>query len=84
MNSGQLFKITLELKIYLWHKLKLKKIQNASKTTTKKQVGSSIPKAGTTIVTINNHMAVIQVEIGKNRIEDVLLDEGSGINIIIE
>jgi hypothetical protein len=29
-------------------------------------------------------MVVIQVHIGKNIIEDVLLDEGSRINIIIE
>jgi hypothetical protein len=29
-------------------------------------------------------MAVIQVQIGKNRIEDVVLDGGFGVNIIIE
>jgi hypothetical protein len=29
-------------------------------------------------------MAVIQVQIDKNTIEDVLLDGGSGVNIIIE
>jgi hypothetical protein len=29
-------------------------------------------------------MVIIQVQIGKNTIEDVLLDGGSGINIIIE
>jgi len=29
-------------------------------------------------------MAVIQVQIGKNKIEDVLLDGGFGINIMIE
>jgi hypothetical protein len=29
-------------------------------------------------------MVVIQVQIRKNTIKDVLLDEGSGINIIIE
>jgi hypothetical protein len=29
--------------------------------TTKKQVGYSIPKVGTTIVAIDNHMTVIQV-----------------------
>jgi hypothetical protein len=28
-------------------------------------------------------MAIIQVQIGKNTIEDVLLDGGSGVNIII-
>jgi hypothetical protein len=29
-------------------------------------------------------MAIIQVHIGKNTIEDVLLDGGFGINILIE
>jgi hypothetical protein len=56
-----LLKIALELKNYLWQKLKLEKTQNLSRATTKKQVGSSIPKVGTTIVAIDNHMAVIQV-----------------------
>jgi hypothetical protein len=33
-------------------------------------------------IAIDNHMAIIQVQIGKNTIEDVLLDGGSRINII--
>jgi hypothetical protein len=82
LNLGQLLKINLELKRYFWHKLKLEKIQNVNKTTTDKQVGSLVPEVGTTHASIDNHVAIIQVEIGKNTIEDVLLDEGSGINII--
>ncbi len=39
-------------------------------------------KVGITIVAINNHMGVIQVKIGKNTIEDVLLDGGSRVYII--
>jgi hypothetical protein len=66
---GQLFKIAHEF-------------QNLSRATIDKQVGSSIPKAWTTTVIIDNHMVVIQVHIGKNTIEDVLLDGGSRINII--
>jgi len=62
--------------------LKLKKIQNVNKATTDKQVGSSILEVRITTITIDNHMVVIQVEIRKNTIEDVLLDEGFGINII--
>jgi hypothetical protein len=81
---GQSLKIAPELKIYLWQKLKPKKIHNLSGTTIDKQVGSSVPKVRTIIVTIDNHMAVIQVEIAKNTIEDVLLDGSSGVNIIIE
>jgi hypothetical protein len=29
-------------------------------------------------------MAIIQVQIGKNKIDDVVLDGGYGVNIIIE
>jgi hypothetical protein len=64
--------------------LKLKKIQNVSKTTIHKQVSSLIPKVGTTIVAIDNHITIIQVQIGKNTIEDVFLDGGFGVNIITE
>jgi hypothetical protein len=65
-------------------KLKPKKTQNLNRTTTNKQVGSLVPKVKTVVVAIDNHMAVIQVQIGKNTIEDVLLDGGSTVNIITE
>jgi hypothetical protein len=84
LNLGQLLKIAFELKRYLWQKLKPEKTQNVSRTITEKQVGSLVPKVRIVVVTINNHMAIIQVEIGKNTIEDVLLDGGSKVNIIIE
>jgi hypothetical protein len=73
LNLRQLFKIALELKRYLWQKLKPEKIQNVSKATIDKQVGSLIPKVGTIAITIDNHMVVIHVQIGKNTIEIVLL-----------
>ncbi len=78
LKSKQLLKIAPELK------LKPKKTQNVSKATTKKQVCYSIPKVRTTIVTIDNHMVVIQVQIGNNIIKDAFMDGGSRINIIIE
>jgi hypothetical protein len=84
LNLRQLLKITFELKRYLSQKLKLEKTQNVSKATTNKHVDSSVPKVATTCVAVNNHIAIIQVQIGKNTIEDVLLDGGSKINIIIE
>jgi hypothetical protein len=31
---------------------------------------------------MNNYMVLIQVQIGKNTIKDVLLDGGFGVNII--
>jgi hypothetical protein len=43
-----------------------------------------LKKVGTTTVAIDNHMVVIQVQIGKNTIEDVLLGGGFGVNIITE
>jgi hypothetical protein len=57
---GQLLKIALEFKMYFWHKLKPEKIYNINKTTYK-QVSFLIIEVGTTAITIDNHMAVIQV-----------------------
>jgi hypothetical protein len=36
-----------------------------NKATIDKQVSSSIPKVGTTVVAIDNHMAIIQIQIKK-------------------
>jgi hypothetical protein len=58
------------------------KTQNVSKTTIDKQVGFLVSKIGTTIVVIDNNMAIIQVHIRKNTIEDVLLYGIFGVNII--
>ncbi len=52
------------------------------RATIDKQISFLITKVGIIVITINNHMAIIQVQIGKNTIEDVLLDGGSRINII--
>ncbi len=62
--------------------MKLEKIQNVSKTTIDKQVGSLVLEVRTTAIIIDNHMAIIQVQIGKNTIENVLLNGGSRVNII--
>jgi hypothetical protein len=59
LSLGQLLKIALELKKYLWQKLKPEKTWNVSRATIKKQVGCLVPKVGTTVITIDNHMAVI-------------------------
>jgi hypothetical protein len=56
-----LIKIVPKLKRYLWQKLKPKKTQNVSKTTTEKQVGSLVLEVITTIVAIDNHISVIEV-----------------------
>jgi len=41
-----------------------------------------VPHISITIVIIDSHMVVIQVQIGRNMIDDLLLDGGSGLNII--
>jgi hypothetical protein len=61
--------------------LKLEKTQNVSKTTTMKQVSSSVLEVQIAALVIDNHMVIIQIQ-GKNTIEDVLLDGGSRGNII--
>ncbi len=43
-----------------------------------------VPTIVVAFVTINHHRAIIQVEIGKNAIEDVWVDGGFKVNIIIE
>ncbi len=57
---------------------KTRKIQNLNRTTTKNQVGSSIADVRTTAI----DMAIIQIQIEKNTIEDVLLAGDYRINII--
>ncbi len=65
-------------------KAKPKETQNLNKATIEKQVSYLVPKVGIITIILNNHMAVIQIQIGKNTREDVLLDGGSRINIITE
>ncbi len=57
--------------------MKLKKTQNVNKTTTNKQVGSSVLELGIVVIAIDNPSR-------KNTIKDVFLDGGSRINILIE
>jgi hypothetical protein len=66
LSLGHLFKIAIELKRYLGHKLKSHKTQNLSITTTNKQACSLVPEVGTIVVAKDNHMKIIQVQIGKN------------------
>ncbi len=77
-----MLKIAPKFKMYVWQKLKLEKFQNLNKATTDKQVSSLIPKVGSTSIVIDNHMAVIQIQIGNNTTMDVLLDGGFRVNII--
>ncbi len=58
------------------HKLMNTREVNENTTT------SVVPDISTTSMAIDNHMVVIQVQIGRNTIDDVLLDGGFGVNII--
>ncbi len=42
------------------------------------------PPSNVSSFAINPHMAVIQMHMGKNIVEDILLDGELGVNIIIE
>jgi hypothetical protein len=61
LNLGHLLKIAHEQNKYLWQKLKLEKTQNVSKVTINKQVGSLVLEVGIVVITIDNHIAIIQV-----------------------
>jgi hypothetical protein len=41
-------------------------------------------KVNVTIIEVDNQTIVIQVQVGKNIVEDVLIDRGANVNIIIE
>jgi hypothetical protein len=73
VTIGQLFKLTPYLNTYL--------------TTISKQFvhsESSTSKATITIVatTVNHQMEVIVVHVGKNMVDNVLLDGGSRVNVV--
>ncbi len=82
LSLGQLLEIAPELKKYLWQKLKLKKTQNVSRTTTNKQVGFSVLEIGTTIVAINNHIQLFKYRLGK--IQQTMCCWMEGLEIIFK
>jgi hypothetical protein len=69
MNLGQLLRAIPDIKHYIFNLV-------PSKLT--------LPKPTVISITIAHQMAVIHVQVGKNFIEDVLLDGGSGVNITME
>jgi hypothetical protein len=48
-----------------------------------KAISYVVPNISTTTIAIDNHMVVIQIHIGRNTIDDLLLDGGFEVNIII-
>jgi hypothetical protein len=51
---------------------------------TNKTIPFVAPKVTTMTVAIDNHMVIIHVQIGKNIVDDVILDGGFGVTIIVE
>jgi hypothetical protein len=87
LKLGQLLKIGLDLKEYMWQKLKLEKPNIAIKQILKPSVPTVFETHSelyTSIIKVNNHMAIIQVQVGKNLVENVLIDGGASRNIITE
>jgi hypothetical protein len=74
LTLGQLIKITLDLKQYI-----VAKLAPRIRTITLSKLNSVIAS-----MAIDPHMVVIQVQVGKNIIKDVLLDGKSGMNIMME
>jgi hypothetical protein len=70
INLGQLLKILPNIKQNIFKPIKpIQLVQ---------------PEPTCVIVVINHQMVVIQVQVGKNFIDDVLIDGGFGVNVIKE
>ncbi len=85
MRLSQLLKITLDFNKYMWHKLKPKKPNINTKVILEPSVATMTEtpsKIDTATIEVDNQMAIIQVQVGKNTIEDVLLNGATSVNII--
>ncbi len=68
-------------------KLKPKKPNIATKVISKPKITTVVKthsEQNTVVTKANNQMAILQVQVGKNIVEDVLLDGGASVNIIIK
>jgi len=85
LKLGQLLTITPNLKKYMWQKLKLEKPNITTKVILKPNVIIVVEthsKVDIATIEIDNQMVVIQVHVGRNIVEDVLLDGRVSVNII--
>jgi hypothetical protein len=64
--------------------MKIDKPHMNTRVVNEKTTMSIVPNISITTMAINNHMAIVQVQIDINTIDDVFLDGGLGVNIIIE
>jgi hypothetical protein len=66
---GQLLQAILDIKCYIFNLIPSK---------------PTLLERNVALIAIDHQMAIIQVQVRKNFIEDVLLDGGFGVNIIME
>jgi hypothetical protein len=69
----------------MWQKLRPKKANTYTKVISKVSVaiiGETHFKVNVAAIKVVNQIAVIQIQVGKNIVEDVLLDGGASVNII--
>jgi len=87
LSLGQLLKIAPNLKKYMWQKLKQKKPNIITKVILKRSVATVVDthsKVDTIATKVDDQMAIIQIQVAKNIVEDVLIDGGASVNNIIE
>ncbi len=75
INLGQLLRITLDTKRYIFKPVKYVQLVQPKLVQ---------PKLTSVTMVIDCQMVVIQIQVGKNFIDDVLIDRSVGINIITE
>ncbi len=69
LRLGQILQITLDLKKYMWQKLKLKKPNITNKMISKPSVATMVEthyKVNIVVIKVDNQVEVIQVQVGKN------------------
>ncbi len=87
LSLGQLLKIAPNLKKYMWQKLKQKKPNIITKVILEPIVAIVVDthsKVDIVATKVDDQMSVIQMEVGKNIVEDVLINGGASVNNIIE
>ncbi len=85
LRLSQLLNIAPNLKKYMWQKLKPEKPYITTKVISQPSVATVIEtrfEVDITSLNVDNRMTVIQVQVGKNTIEDVLLNGRVSVNII--
>ncbi len=71
----------------MWEKLKLDKLNMAIKVIWEPSVATMVEthsKVDIATIEVDNQMAFIQVQVGKNIVKDVMLNGGARVNIIIK